>query len=166
MRYISDERFIHAFTPSLSPIVTIDDGEAVTVHTVDCYCNVLKADNDPWLELRKHVPGPNPATGPIEVKGAMPGDTLAVEILDIRPIEFGIMNVRPGVGSLGEFVEDCVTKRFEVKDGKIDFFGRTIDAVPMIGVIGAATATADGEIDTETPHKHGGNMDDRHITAG
>ena len=133
---------------------------------MDCYCNVLKADNDPWLELRKHVPGPNPATGPIEVKGAMPGDTLAVEILDIRPIEFGMMNVRPGVGSLGEFVEDCVTKRFDVKDGKIDFFGRTIDAVPMIGVIGAATAPADGEIDTETPHKHGGNMDDRHITAG
>lgn len=166
MRYISDEKFIHAFTPSLSPIVTIDEGETVTVHTVDCYCNVLKADNDPWLELRKHVPGPNPATGPIEVKGAMPGDTLAVEILDIRPIEFGMMNVRPGVGSLGEFVEDCVTKRFDVKDGKIDFFGRTIDAVPMIGVIGAATAPADGEIDTETPHKHGGNMDDRHITAG
>ena len=43
-----------------------------------------------------------------------------------------------------------------VKDGKIDFFGRTIDAVPMIGVIGAATAPADGEIDTETPHKHAG----------
>ena len=96
MRYISDEKLIHAFTPSLSPIVTIDEGETVTVHTVDCYCNVLKADNDPWLELRKHVPGPNPATGPIEVKGAMPGDTLAVEILDIRPIEFGMMNVRPG----------------------------------------------------------------------
>ena len=49
MRYISDEKFIHAFTPSLSPIVTIDEGETVTVHTVDCYCNVLKADNDPWL---------------------------------------------------------------------------------------------------------------------
>ena len=109
MRYISDEKFIHAFTPSLSPIVTIDEGEAVTVHTVDCYCNVLKADNDPWLELRKHVPGPNPATGPIEVKGAMPGDTLAVEILDIRPIEFGMMNVRPGVGS--RLLSSC-TNRF------------------------------------------------------
>ena len=31
MRYISDEKFIHAFTPSLSPIVTIDEGETVTV---------------------------------------------------------------------------------------------------------------------------------------
>lgn len=166
MRYISDEKFIHAFTPNLKPIVTVDEGEKITVRTVDCYCNVLKQNDDPWLELRNTVPGPNPATGPIEVRGASVGDTLAVDILDIRPIEYGIMNVRPGVGAMGDFVEGNCTRRFNVKGGKIDFFGREIDAVPMIGVIGASTAPEDGEIDTETPHKHGGNMDDRHITAG
>lgn len=166
MRYISDEEFIHAFTPALRPIATLTPGETVTVKTVDCYCNVLKADDDPWLELRKHVPGPNPATGPLAVEGARVGDTLAVDILDIRPGAFGIMNVRAGVGSLGEYVTGSNTRRFEIADGQIDFFGRRLRAVPMIGVIGAATGADAGEIDTETPHMHGGNMDDRHITAG
>lgn len=166
MRYISDERFIHAFTPELAPIATLAEGETVTVKTVDCYCNVLKANDDPWLELRRHVPGPNPATGPLAVEGARVGDTLAVDILDIRPAAFGMMNVRAGVGGLGDYVEGCNTRRFEISQGRIDFFGRSLRAVPMIGVIGVATGADAGYVDTDTPHMHGGNMDDRHITAG
>lgn len=166
MKRISDEKFIHLFTPEMTPIAELEPGETVTVRTVDCYCNVLQHNDDPWLELRKHVPGPNPATGPISVRGAQPGDTLAVEILDIRPDDHGIMNVRAGVGSLGEYVTGCDTRRFEIAGGMIDFFGRKLPAVPMIGVIGAATGVEQGEMDTDTPYMHGGNMDDRHITAG
>ncbi len=166
MRYIGDDSFIHEFTPDLAPVATLSPGERATVRTVDCYCNALRRDGDPWLELRRHVPGPNPATGPIAIAGAQPGDTLAVNILAIRPDAQGAMNVRAGVGGLGEYIEGCETRVFPIVDGYVDFFGRRLRAAPMIGVIGVATAGANGAICTETPHMHGGNMDDRHITAG
>lgn len=166
MRYISDEKFVHGFMPGMQPIVEVDEGETLAVRTLDCYCNVLQHDDDPWLELRRHVPGPNPATGPIAVRGAHVGDTLAVDIIDIRTADHGIMNVRAGVGSMGEFVTGCHTRRFEIADGRVDFFGHSLPAVPMIGVIGVATGEEQGFYDTDTPHMHGGNMDDRRITAG
>ena len=166
MRYIGDDRFIHEFGPDMAPVATLRPGERATVRTVDCYCNVLRRDGDPWLELRKHVPGPNPATGPIAIEGAQPGDTLAVSILDIRPDAQGAMNVRAGVGGLGDYVEGCETRVFGISDGAVDFGGLKLPIAPMIGVIGVATAQVNGAICTETPHMHGGNMDDRHITAG
>lgn len=165
-RYIDDSRFIHEFAPGLTPIAELKPGERATVRTLDCYCNAIRKAGDDWLEKRRHVPGPNPATGPIAIQGAQPGDALAVHILDIRPDAQGAMNVRAGVGALGQYIEGCETQVFAISDGYVDFFGRRLPAAPMIGVIGVATAAENGAISTETPHMHGGNMDDRFITAG
>jgi len=39
------------------------------------------------------------------VRGAEPGDSLVVEILDVRPIEWGVATLIPGFGQLIEHVQ-------------------------------------------------------------
>ena len=157
---IDDSRFLKAFAPEFTAIATVKAGETFTVRTLDCYGNSVSETG----EIQNRTDGGNPSTGPIWVTGAEKGDTLAVHILKIAPAPFGRMRIRPGLGAMGEFVEKAQAETFPIRDGKIDFFGKLLPIDPMIGVIGVSTG---GEtIDTETPEKHGGNMDDRRITEG
>src|SRR6266511_2448314 len=44
----------------------------------------------------------HPLTGPVEVEGAEPGDTLEVEILDVSPlVDFGYVVITPVLGLFG-----------------------------------------------------------------
>lgn len=161
---LNDSSFITAFSKDMKPVLTVPDGATVRIRTIDCYSNNLRADNDP----RGAAPGPvnscNPATGPIFVEGAHPGDTLKCEILAIDADEYSTMRVRPGAGFMGHRVTEKTVRAVRVKDGMAELGGVKLPVDPMIGVIGVAPA---GEaIDTETPEAHGGNMDTRQIHAG
>ncbi|HEY6582776.1 MAG TPA: acetamidase/formamidase family protein, partial [Rubrobacter sp.] len=63
----------------------------------------------------------NPATGPVAVRGAEPGDSLVVEILDIRPGPQGVATIIPGYGQLIDIVELPVAKVLPVEDGIVHF---------------------------------------------
>ena len=64
-------------------------------------------------------------------------------------------------------VSRALTKIIEIKDGFAIFSDEIkIPIRPMIGVIGVATRACDGLIATDTPYRHGGNMDTTDITAG
>jgi len=92
------------FSKSLSPVLTVDSGETVTVemathHACDDWDKMIKGDAGmesvyTWDESGKNEDfrgatgggdGVHILTGPIHVKGAMPGDLLKVEILDLYP---------------------------------------------------------------------------------
>ena len=49
-------------------------------------------------------------TWPVAVKGAEPGDSLVAEILDVRPIEWGVATLIPGFGQLIERVQAPLTR--------------------------------------------------------
>jgi amidase len=89
----------------------------------------------------------------------MPGDSLIAEILDVRPIEWGVATLIPGFGQLIETVKAPLTRRFEVVDGEIRMNDRVrFPARPMVGVVGVAT---DGEtLSNGLAGRHGGNLDD------
>jgi amidase len=95
----------------------------------------------------------------VAVEGAEPGDSLVAEILDVRPIEWGVATLIPGFGQLIEQVQSPVTRMFEVRDGQIRMNDRvTFPAKPMVGVVGVAT---DGEtLSNGLAGRHGGNLDD------
>ena len=61
----------------------------------------------------------NSATGPIAVRGAEPGDTLSVTLLDIRPNEQGAAMCIPEWGQLIDTVHSPTTRIFKVKDGTV-----------------------------------------------
>ena len=51
-------------------------------------------------------------------------------------------------------------------DGAAEYLGLRIPLRPMIGVIGVAPSDTDGPCPTNTPNKHGGNMDTHDIRKG
>jgi amidase len=154
---IGRDEIIWAFGPDLEPVLEIDPGETVTFETNDCFTGQIRSEADLVTEI--DFDQVNSATGPVSVRGAEPGDSLVVEILDVRPVEVGFACLIPGFGQLTEQVEAPVTRLFRVADGWIEMNERVrFPAKPMVGVVGVAT---DGEVlSNGLAGRHGGNLDD------
>src|SRR6266550_4935363 len=140
--FLPREQVIWSFGPDLQPVLEVDPGDTVTFQTNDCFTGQIRSEVDLVTEI--DLSRINSATGPVAVKGAEPGDSLVVEILDIRPIEWGVATLIPGFGQLIDQVQAPVTRLFEVKDGMIRQNERiSFPAQPMVGVVGVATAGAE-----------------------
>jgi amidase len=155
---IGRDEIIWAFGPDLEPVLEVEPGATVTFETNDCFTGQITSEDDLVTEI--DFDRVNSATGPVAVKGAEPGDSLVVEILDIRPIEVGFACLIPAFGQLIDQVQAPVTRLFRVEDGMIEMNERVrFPARPMVGVVGVAT---DGETLTNgLAGRHGGNLDDR-----
>ena len=154
---LSREHVIWAFGPELEPVLEIEPGETVTFETNDYFTGQITSEEDLVTEI--DLERINSATGPVAVRGAEPGDSLVAEILDVRPIEWGVATLIPGFGQLIDEVQAPLTRLFEVADGEIRMNERvSFPARPMVGVVGVAT---DGEtLTTSLAGQHGGNLDD------
>ena len=137
-----------------TPAARAKSGDTVRFETLDCFgCQI---QNESQLLGKLDWSNINPATGPLFIEGAQPGDVLKVEIQRIEIADYGVMCVKDGWGICT--VEGSHCRRFPIRDGKILFDGGLeLPVRPMIGVIGTAPAT--GTISTQTPGEHGGNMD-------
>jgi len=144
-------------------IETINEGEVIIFETADCYNDQIRDESTLFEDIIKE--DNNPATGPLYINGADPGDTLKIEIQDIRIADFGVMTARPGNGILGDVLQMCKSKIVPIKN-KIAQFNEYIQIPinPMIGVIG--TAPKNGSIKTTIPGKHGANLDCKRIIKG
>ena len=160
---IPKEQVILKFSSSNPPVQEIKSDSTIIFETCDCFSNLIQTEDQlfssvGWDKI-------NPATGPLFVEGAEPGDVLKVEILKINIADQGVMTAAPKFGVFGDFLEEEKTKVFRIEDGKVLFNERIqIPIRPMIGVIG--TAPANEEIPTGTPGQHGGNMDCKRIVEG
>ena len=160
---VTRDHFTCAHSAADQPAAYVNSGDCVEIETYDCYKCRLLPEGTTFDDLE---PGcANPATGPVFVKEAMPGDMLRIEIRKIELGPVGLMDVGPSSGALKEFFPDRVIKRIPVKDGYIHYGDSVkVPVKPMIGVIGVAPA---GEaVSTVTPMDHGGNMDCTKIEEG
>ena len=154
---------VHKMDKNNAPAASAKSGDTVVFETLDCFGCQLKSENDllgglDWNNI-------NPATGPLYIEEAMPGDVLKVEILEIKLDDHGVMVDAPGEGVTGVAVSEETTKILPVCDGMVKFNDKlSFPIKPMIGVIGTAPA-GDG-VDTGTPGAHGGNMDCTRIGEG
>ena len=164
MDMLSSERYITAFSKSAAPVLRVSDGATVRIATKDCYMDNLRAENDPRGAAKGPAIGCNPASGPIFVEGARPGDTLKCEILAIDVGEYASMRISNRGGLMADRVTAPIVRCIPLKDGCAELAGVRMPLDPMIGVIGVAPEGED--VDTESPGAHGGNMDTRHIRAG
>jgi acetamidase/formamidase len=93
--------YSYVFNPYREPIAQVNPGERVTIHTDDAFeSRIAKKEDLPSraLATAKFL---NPQTGPIYVKGAEPGDTLAVRIESIEPTrDFAVSVLIPYFGGL------------------------------------------------------------------
>ena len=160
------------FGPNVKPIASVMAGETVEIEAYDCFGDTVQPERD-WMKVLESGQEifENPVTGPIHVEGAEPGDTLAVDIVNIEVGERGVTALVPGFGVLeGWFTQVPPLSRFsEIKDGEVTFptsRGKSIKMPVrlMIGTIGVAPTTE--TIATVTPSRHGGNLDTPEITVG
>ena len=164
MYTLSSDRFITSFSKSAAPALRVEDGATVRIATKDCYMDNLRAENDPRGAARGPAIGCNPASGPIYVEGARPGDTLRCDILAVDVGEYASMRISNRGGLMADRVTAPIVRCIPLRDGYADLAGVKMPLEPMIGVIGVAPEGED--VDTESPGAHGGNMDTRHIRAG
>ncbi len=166
---ISRDYVTDCLKAGLEPVAYCESGDVAEFETRDCYDDNDITEDNPY---GNHPDGlENPATGPLYVRGAEPGDVLKVEILGIELREYGIMRTSVTDGAFHHLYEKKTARRFYFKKDetagscRISFDDKlTLDCDIMIGVIGTAPA-GDGVI-TITPGSHGGNMDCRKIGIG
>jgi acetamidase/formamidase len=126
---------------------------------------------------RDREDGPHVVTGPVAVRGAKPGDLLAIDVMELLPrVPYGVISNRHGRGALpGEFprlggtvsvfatLDGEVSASIPLRDGTSERV--TFPTAPFLGIMGVAVP---GE---ERPHSvppglHGGNIDINLLTVG
>lgn len=165
MKYtLDDSHLYYTMSKDIDPVLQIDDGDTVRIHTVDCFENQITSpdmdfDTVDWSRQ-------NPATGPIFVNGVAAGDVLKVTIGKIELEDRGLATVGPSGGVMKDYIEERFIKMFDVDTAlnTTGFNGLEIRLNPMIGVIG--NAPYDAPVPNSTPGAHGGNMDCKKITEG
>ncbi|WP_269046588.1 acetamidase/formamidase family protein [Paenarthrobacter sp. Z7-10] len=162
------------FDRKTPPALTIDPGDTVAVRSLDAWGHLepqtvpgeVKAQMFP--ERLGHC-----LTGPIAVRGAMPGDMLAVNFVSFTPDSWGwtaagrrsdaftrALGVEPGVPQWLLWQLDAVRQT-----GTNDL-GQSIKLSPFLGVVGVPPQRP-GSFSTTPPRADGGgNIDCRELVAG
>lgn len=153
---------MYAFSAEHPPAATVPPGTRVVFETRDCFSNRLQEERDSFFEVGwENI---NPATGPLAVTGAEPGDTLVVTVEQVKVGPRGTMIAVPGFGALGHLITREETRIIPISQGLASFGPVELVMEPMIGVIGTQP---EGEaIPCGTPGPHGGNLDTRLIREG
>ena len=156
------DRQVYAFSDGMVAAAYAAPGETLVFEAQDAFGGQVKTANDILAGL--DFTRINPATGPVFVNGAEPGDTLVVRVVSIEPADSGAIVTGPGLGVLGNEIERHATRILSVEDGAVVFDGLRLPVRPMIGVMGVAPS--DGVYPTGTAYRHGGNMDTKEIAEG
>ncbi|MHA3794394.1 acetamidase/formamidase family protein [Sphingomonas sp. YL-JM2C] len=170
---------IGMFDASFPPVLSIDPGDTVVIETVSGWRQHLPpADSGiaipPALNRIIAADLPRMAghtiTGPVEVIGAEPGDMLEVRIEAVElGSDWGYTFIRPLDGALPEEFPETVITRTPIDRArglaKLPW-GLDLPTAPFFGVMGVAPPIAFGRISSKEPRVHGGNIDNKELTAG
>jgi acetamidase/formamidase len=173
-----DEHTLHGdFSVDREPVLTVEPGDSVRARTLESGWSTQPftgADAD--YRHRSRHPAYRESfghalVGPIAVRGARPGMTLAVRITDVVPGGWGhcigggpstVFNKRYGVES------DGVVHRWRLDPVTMtgrNQHGHTVALRPFMGVLGMPPAEP-GRHSTIPPRWHGGNLDCKELVAG
>jgi len=181
-----------------APVAEVEDGEELTIDTLSHEGLLADQGSDPLAFFGGHgvapeavledavalvarrsrdpEDGPHVVTGPIAVRGAQPGELLAIDVVEAIPrVPYGVVSNRHGRGALpGEYPRGpetvSVFARVEDGAGVIPLRAGSERAArfplaPFPGILGVAAAGS------ERPHSvppgpFGGNIDIRLLTPG
>lgn len=140
------------FSRDLVPVLTIARGDSVrfAVPNSSWYMEPESkfVPRDPTLDVGHAL------AGPIAVRGARVGDTLAVRIDEVKPASWGVT-----------YTEPPHLIRWQLADGFGRGAGRLVRLAPFLGVLGMPPAEP-GAHSTIPPRRCGGNIDCKELIAG
>jgi acetamidase/formamidase len=149
------------------PVLTVDSGDTVVVHTRDVSDDQIGPDSTVDVIAGLDWDRVYPLAGPIAVQGAQPGDTLAIEVLDLHTQGWGWTAILPGLGLLSDDFPDPYLRIFDLTAGDVTYLREDI-AIPIeafMGTMGVCPAGASAQ-PVMPPGNFGGNMDTRQLTRG
>jgi acetamidase/formamidase len=157
------------FSRSIEPAITVPSGTVVEVFTHEATGGQFDLDSSVDDLANINMDMVHTLTGPVFVEGAEPGDTLAVELLEIEPAGWAWMAIIPHFGFLtDDFGDKTTLKTFPLNNdrGYVDFSDNIrVPLRPFAGVMGVAPDT-DEMLNTIPPRANGGNLDDPNLTVG
>jgi acetamidase/formamidase len=165
---VRPDAFNYVWDNSLAPALEVESGGAVELHVRDASDEQIQRHSGAEDVAKLDFSHVNPVSGPVYVRGAKPGDVLAVEVLEFRPPEWGWTAIIPGFGLLAdEYPEPWLRiSDVEADGGTVRFAERILLPYrPFPGTIGVAPAEP-GEHSTVPPSRFGGNMDTKHLRVG
>ena len=165
------------FDAARPPFLTVDPSDRVRFQTLEAGWR-LDAPPGEGLEASRFAPldpkrdAGHALCGPVAVRGARPGMTLAVHIDGIRPGGWGVTPVggwdSPSNRRLGVVDDAQLILRWTVDpDSGVcsDQFGHQVPMHPFMGVMGLPPA-ATHPVPTAPPRAQGGNLDCRELVTG
>jgi len=152
---------------SIEPVIEIDPGDVVHFETEEvtdgqvtpgCPASALGSIDFDRLY---------PLAGPVVVRGAEPGDALEIEMLSLKPLDWGWTGILPGLGLLAEDFTEPYIRHFDLTDGEYAELRRDvrIPLQPFCGTMGVATDEP-GSHAVLPPTRGAGNIDTRHLNVG
>jgi acetamidase/formamidase len=164
--YFPSDTVHFAWDEGNEPAMTIESGDTVVVHTRDVSDNQITPESTTADLDRLDWDRVYPLAGPIAVTGAEPGDTLAVEVLDLHTEGWGWTAILAGLGLLVEEFPDPYLRVFDISDGQFALLGpAAIPLDPFLGTMGVCPAGATAQ-PVMPPGTFGGNMDTRQLNVG
>jgi amidase len=161
---IGKDRVVYAMDKDNAPAIRVPAGDVVLAECHDCFGGLIQTAQDDPADLDHDLL--NPATGPIYVEGAEPGDVLAVDLLHIEIADRGAAPLYPG--EFGFLKHDPIapyTKVAPVENGVIVYRDDVrIPVRPMLGTLGVAPAGA--PVSNLYMGDHGANMDHKDVCTG
>ena len=159
MRQLSREHHIYVLEPGSDPAITIDSGEEIIVETWDAF----EGERDPVALQANPLKGP--ATGPIYVNGAEPGDALKIDFIKITPKEQAAHMVMPGRGFLDNDFTEAYPTLIGLDSGDAVLpSGVRIPMNPSMGLV--ATTPTYTQLTASDSGPYGGDIDMKELIEG
>jgi acetamidase/formamidase len=165
------------FDANLTPLLTIESGDTVTISTVSGGPEVMPKgpftipDALPALHAtqKPKLPG-HMCTGPVAVRGAKAGQVLEVRIKDVAlHYDWGYTYVGPLKGALPDDFHEHHLMHIpldgERMTGRLPW-GLELPLKPFFGVMAVAPPAPWGMLSTLPPRRNGGNLDNKELVAG
>ena len=173
------------YSAHAKPVLTVNSGDTVIMQTAST-CGppnrleargIKAADIPPYVAdiydkvpQSERGPGGHILTGPVAIADAQPGDVLEVRVLKIDiTTDFACNGFGAGRGFLPDDYPYGRTKIIPLNRTRMtaDFApGITIPLHPFFGSMGVAPPESAGKWNSAPPWMHGGNMDNKELTAG
>ncbi len=150
-----------------APAVTVDSGDVIVVRTRDVSDNQLSPASTSADLISINWDRVYPLAGPVRVRNAREGDTLAVEILEMHTEGWGWAAILPGLGLLPDEFTEPYLRIFDLSNGDAAYLRDdiAIPIEPFFGTMGVCPAGAAKQA-IMPPGTFGGNMDTRQLTPG
>lgn len=163
------------FDAALPARIEVDSGDTVVVDTVSGWPAVAPepeysaAHREVFTKAKQEL-GAHILTGPVAVRGAMPGDTLEVRIRKIElTADWGWNVIRPLRGTLPEDFPNFERRTIPIDRAAMRAklpWGPSVPLSPFFGILATSPRPEYGRLSSVEPREFGGNMDCKEFVAG